>query len=107
MRQRESFMTRVSLLTAAALLLAAGSLQAVAPTITPAGASLGFTITTFATPAPGNNACCGPFGIAVASNGNIIVSNATNNTRYVWPDVDGQTVGSAITSTSSNSGPSA
>jgi len=100
-------MTRVSLLTAAGVLLAAGSLQAAAPTITPAGAALGFTITTFATPDPGKTTCCGPFGVTVLSNGNITVSDAVTNVRYVWPDIDGQTIGSAITSTASNSGAAA
>jgi len=83
-----------------AMLIVAGWAYAAAPTITPAGAALGFTITTFATVNPAT-VTFGPFGIAVATNTNIIVSNFANNTRYVWPDVDGQTVGSAITRVSS------
>jgi len=63
--------------------------------LTPDGILDGFTLTTFATINPGSGGF-GPFGIAVASNGNIIVSNLANDTRYVWPDVDGQTVGSAL-----------
>lgn len=67
------------------------------PTITPAGAALGFNITTYATVGF-------PLGIAVASNGNIIVSSLTSGRRFVWPDVDGQTIGTAITSAPSSSG---
>jgi hypothetical protein len=73
------------------------------PTLTAAGIADGFTLTTFATPSPGNFGCCnGPFGVAVASTGNIIV-NTGAGTRYVFADTDGQTVGSALFSTSSSS----
>ena len=73
------------------------------PTLTAAGIADGFTLTTFATPSPGNIGCCnGPFGVAVASTGNIIV-NTGAGTRYVFADTDGQTVGSALFSTSSSS----
>lgn len=66
-------------------------------TLTPAGIADGFTLTTFATTNPGNTGCCsGPFGVAVASNGNIIVSTGSPNNRYVFADVDGQTTGSAL-----------
>jgi hypothetical protein len=74
------------------------------PTLTAAGMADGFTLTTFATPSPGNSGCCnGPFGVAVASTGNIIV-NTGAGTRYVFADTDGQTVGSALFSTASTSG---
>ena len=73
------------------------------PTLTAAGIADGFTLTTFATTNPGNTGCCaGPFGVAVASTGNIIV-NTGAGTRYVFADTDGQTVGSALFSTSSSS----
>lgn len=66
------------------------------PTLTAAGIADGFTLTTFATPSPGNSGCCsGPFGVAVASTGNIIVSTGAG-TRYVFKDTDGQTVGTAL-----------
>jgi hypothetical protein len=73
------------------------------PTLTAAGMADGFTLTTFATTNPGNTGCCaGPFGVAVASTGNIIV-NTGAGTRYVFTDTDGQTVGSALFSTPSSS----
>jgi len=73
------------------------------PTLTAAGIADGFTLTTFATTNPGNTGCCtGPFGVAVASTGDIIV-NTGAGTRYVFADTDGQTAGSALFSTSSSS----
>ena len=42
--------------------------------LTAAGTADGFTLSTFATTNPGNTQCCtGPFGVAVANNGNIII----------------------------------
>src|SRR5436853_4859576 len=77
-------------------------------TLTPAGAADGFLLTTFAIVDPGNTGCCtGPWGIAVASNGNIIVDNPADGKRYVWPDVDGQTIPTALTNQPSNSWPTA
>ena len=65
------------------------------PTLTAAGTADGFTLTTFATTNPGNVGCCaGPFGVAVASDGNIIVSSTGH--RYVFNDTDGQTQASAL-----------
>jgi len=73
------------------------------PTLTADGIADGFTLSTFATTNPGNTGCCsGPFGVAVASTGNIIV-NTGAGTRYVFADIDGQTVGSALFSTPSSS----
>jgi hypothetical protein len=86
--------------------LAPGAMAQLA-TVTAAGAADGFTLTTFATLNLGATGCCGPFGVAVASNGTIIVSNFPNSTRYVFNDVDGQTVGTALFSTASNSGATA
>jgi hypothetical protein len=98
---------KVSLVFAVGLLLV-GSLvptaKAQLATLTAAGVADGFTLTTFATTNPGNTGCCGgPFGVAVASNGNIIVSDGALGTRYVFSDVDGQTIGSALSSAPSNS----
>jgi hypothetical protein len=65
---------------------------AAALALTPAGIADGFVLTTFATMDPGNTGCCGgPFGVAVAAGGNVIVSNGINNSISVFADVDGQT----------------
>jgi hypothetical protein len=81
----------------------APAVMAQLPTLTAAGIADGFALTTFATTNPGNTGCCaGPFGVAVASTGNIIV-NTGAGTRYVFADTDGQTVGSALFSMSSSS----
>ena len=72
-------------------------------TLTPAGISFGFTLSTFATLDPGNTGCCdGPFGVALAAPDRVLVYNNLDGTRYVFHDVDGQTKGSAITSTTMN-----
>ena len=70
--------------------------------LTSAGTADGFTLSTFATTNPGNVGCCGgPFGIAVASTGNIIVGTGSG-AQYVFADSNGQTVASALfTGTSS------
>jgi hypothetical protein len=83
----------------------APAVMAQLPTLTAAGVADGFTLTTFATVAPGNTVCCGgPFGVAVASSGNVIVSVGGTATRYVFKDTDGQTIGSALFTAPSNSG---
>lgn len=72
-------------------------------TLTSDGTTLGFTLSTFATLDPGNSGCCaGPFGVAVAAPDRILVFNNENGTRYVFHDADGQTIGTAITSTTTN-----
>src|SRR5579864_3137009 len=86
-------------------LIASKPAQAATLTLTAAGITDGFTITTFATMNPGNTGCCGgPFGVAVGSTGNIIVSDGATNLRYAFADVDGQTPGSALHSSASGSG---
>jgi hypothetical protein len=52
-------------------------------------------LTTFATINPGATGNTGVFGVAVTSSGSVIVNNYVNDTRYLFPDVDGQTVASA------------
>jgi hypothetical protein len=72
-------------------------------TLTPAGIADGFTLTTFATVAPGNTGCCaGPFGVAVSNTGTVIVSLGSG-TRYAFNDVDGQTIATALNAVSSSS----
>jgi PEP-CTERM motif len=70
--------------------------------LTPDGIADGFVLSTFATTNPGNTGCCsGPFGLGVNSAGNVLV-NTGAGTLYVFPDVDGQTPGSALFTQSSN-----
>jgi len=79
-----------------------------AQSLTAAGTADGFTLTTFATLDPGNTGCCGgPFGVAVASNGNILVDNNNTASVYAFKDTDGQTIASALSTNPSNSGTSA
>jgi hypothetical protein len=81
----------------------APAVMAQVPTLTAAGMADGFTLTTFATTNPGNRGCCaGPVGVAVASTGNIIVGTGSGS-RYVFADTDGQTVGTALFTQTSNS----
>src|SRR5215469_4614945 len=74
-----------------------------------AGIADGFSATNFATglSTSGSSFGFGPFGMAVASNGaggyNVLVNDANNGTRYVFNDADGQTPGSALTTTASGS----
>lgn len=72
-------------------------------TLTAAGTSNGFSLTTFAdfSSVTGGGCCSGPFGIAVTGNGNVLVS--ANGTRYVFNNIDGQTPATAIGSTGSSS----
>ena len=89
----------------AALLFGASAALASPLALTTDGVNLGFTLSTFATLNPGSTGCCGgPFGIAMASNGHVIVSDGGTGQRYVFNDVDGQTTGSALSSTPSSSG---
>lgn len=65
-------------------------------TLTPAGISDGFILTTFATIDPGASGNVGPFGLGVAAGGNVLVSNYVNDTRYIFSDVDGRTTATAL-----------
>lgn len=73
----------------------AAVIQAGTLTLTTAGISDGFTLTTFATVDPGGIANMGPYGVAVTG-GHVLVNNYINNTLYVFNDADGQTTSSAI-----------
>ena len=67
-------------------------------TLTPQGVADGFTLSQFAFLNPGfeNSFNFGPFGVAYAGNGKVIVSNFPNNTMYSFKDIDGQTTASAL-----------
>ena len=54
-----------------------------------------------------NSRGIGPIGMAVNGAGQVIVNDVENSTNYVFHDVDGQTVGTAITSTPCNAFPAA
>jgi hypothetical protein len=87
--------SNVSLLcTAAAVLAAAGPLHA-GLVLTQAGVDLGFSLTTFAS---GFNAQYGPLAEGIAPNGRVISGSLLNQRIYVFNDVDGQTLASAVTS---------
>lgn len=73
-------------------------------TLTADGAALGFTLSEFVSTNPGYNSCCnGPFGVAMdVASGHVIVNVAGASTRYVFNDVDGQTLADAVTSAPSS-----
>jgi hypothetical protein len=72
--------------------------------LTPQGIADGFNLSTFATTNPGNTGCCsGPFGIGVNSAGNVVVGTGAGP-LYVFPDVDGNTVASALFTQTGNTG---
>jgi hypothetical protein len=69
-------------------------------TLTTDGINLGFTLSKFITTVGFNgNGCCGPLGLAVNSDGNVIVDVSNLQQNYVFNDVDGQTLGTAISHT--------
>jgi hypothetical protein len=77
-------------------------------TLTAAGISNGFSLSIFATTNPGYNGCCsGPFGVTMTPDGHVLVDVNSTGLRYVFNDVDGQTLASAVSSTSSSSGTAA
>src|SRR5262249_20984638 len=79
------------------LLVISGPLQAAGTlTLTAAGINAGFSLSTFATINPGATGNTGPYGVGVTSSGLVLVNNFSNDTRYVFNDVDGQTVATAV-----------
>jgi hypothetical protein len=82
--------------------IAVASLALVSPAraalmLTAAGTSDGFTLTTFVS---GYSAEYGPLAQGIAPNGNVITGSLLNTKIYVFNDVDGQTLASAVGSTS-------
>ncbi len=63
--------------------------------LTPAGVSDNFTLTTFVS---GYSAQYGPLAQGIATDGNVITGSELNSRIYVFKDVDGQTLASAISS---------
>uniref|UniRef100_Q01T41 Ice-binding protein C-terminal domain-containing protein n=1 Tax=Solibacter usitatus (strain Ellin6076) TaxID=234267 RepID=Q01T41_SOLUE len=68
--------------------------------ITPAGAALGFSVSTFVSGFGVAGFGVGPLGVAVESNGNVLVDASNLNQNYVFSDTDGQTLAGAISHTS-------
>ena len=83
------------LLAPAIVALGVSGAQASSLQLTAAGVADKFVLTTFATTNPGNTGY-GTFGIAIGSDGNVITSNFPDDTRYVFKDMDGQTISSAL-----------
>jgi hypothetical protein len=63
--------------------------------LTAAGISDGFTLTTFVS---GYSAQYGPLAQGIAPDGNVITGSLLNNRIFVFSDVDGQTLSSAVAS---------
>jgi hypothetical protein len=82
--------------------LAISSPNGYALVLTPAGIADGFTLSEFVSGFP-NNFSIGPLGLAVNSDGNVIVNDNTQavggGLNYVFKDTDGQTVADALSST--------
>lgn len=72
-------------------------------TLTADGLNLGFTASTFVSGLP-QLITEGPFGLALTGNGNVLVSDYANSTRYVFADVDNQTAANALFAVQSFSG---
>lgn len=85
--------------TFASLLAIAAPAHAVL-TLTADGINLGFTASTFVSGLP-DLITEGPFGLALTGNGNVLVSDFANSTRYVFSDVDNQTPANALFSVTS------
>ncbi len=76
--------------------LAIASSAANALDLTAAGIADGFSLSEFVSGFPNDGV--GPLGMAVNSDGNVIVNDATG-LNYVFKDINGQTVGNALSST--------
>jgi hypothetical protein len=94
-------MSRTSLLalgaSAAALLFVTATPASAVLTLTPDGVSAGFTLTTFVSGYNFGN--YGPIAQGIDSAGHVITGSHGDGRIYVFNDVDGQTLGSAISST--------
>ncbi len=95
---RSALKTALSLMSVAAALLGASPAQAVL-TLTAAGISDGFVLSTFVGPY-GSGGGYGPLAQAVLPSGNIVSPSSFDGKIYVFSDVDGQTLGSAVSATS-------
>src|ERR1700737_846104 len=66
-------------------------------TLNSTGTGLGFSFGTFLTTNQACNGCVGPTGVAVNSDGNVIVNNAaTDGRNYVFSNTNNQTLATAL-----------
>ena len=65
--------------------------------LTPAGTSLGFSLSTFVGPYGLGN--YGPLSQAILPSGNVVTGSVGDSKIYVFKDVDGQSLGDAISAT--------
>jgi hypothetical protein len=79
--------------------LAIASSGANALDLTAAGIADGFTLSEFVSGLGPSSGCCGPLGMAVNSDGHVIVNDFSTGLNYVFKDVDGQTASAALSST--------
>ena len=83
------------------VILTAGAITGKASlVVTPLGQSLGFTTSTVLSAVPEGPAYV-TSGLALTGNGNFLLDS--NNTRYIFADIDGQTLANAISSVPSTS----
>jgi hypothetical protein len=75
--------------------------------VTPAGAGLGFSVSTFASGFGVGGFGIGPLGLAVESNGNVLADLSNLRQNYVFSDIDGQTLASSISHTAFSAFPPA
>lgn len=61
--------------------------------VTPAGATEGFSLSTFAFNFPNTGFCCGPLGIAFPNSGGVMVADYPGNVRVFPTDANGQDAG--------------
>jgi hypothetical protein len=82
----------------AALGLALSGPAHAALTLTPTGTADGFTLTTVANGFP-SSGFYGPLAEGILTNGNFVTGSASTDRIYVFHDVDGQTLASAVSAT--------
>jgi hypothetical protein len=93
----EAMMRSILIASISFTALAIASSSADALDLTAAGVADGFTLSEFVSGFTGGSV--GPLGMAVNSDGNVIVNNFPTGLNYVFKDIDGQTVAAALSST--------
>jgi hypothetical protein len=102
---RTSFLRRLAAATLALAGLGIATESHAFLTLTAAGVSKGFNLSTVVLGINGNTPfCCNVLGSAVNSDGNIIINDAAHGTNRVFADVDNQTAANQIGASQSNPG---